>query len=125
MRRSPHAPALRATALALAFLAGLAPLLAGCAAADDSDGAAAPTDQPADVAGTIVRDEGAPRLVDASDPYYEGMSLLSESTLVLDTEGARVDGDTLTDGDAVEVWADLCAESYPVQCQVVAVRVVG
>ncbi|KON74182.1 hypothetical protein ACIOWF_12700 [Cellulosimicrobium cellulans] len=125
MRRSPHAPALRATALALALVAGLAPLLAGCATADDSAGAAAPPDRPADVDGTVDRDEGAPRLVDASDPYYEGMSLLSASTVVLDADGERVDGAALVDGDAVEVWAEVCAESYPVQCQVVAVRVVG
>lgn len=125
MRRSSHAPALRSTALALALLAGLVPLLAGCAAADDSGGAAAPPDRPADVEGTVDRDEGAPRLVDASDAYYEGMSLLSASTVVLDADGERVDGDALTDGDAVEVWAEVCAESYPVQCQVVAVRVVG
>jgi len=124
MRRFPYAPALRATALALTLLVGLTPLLAGCAA-DDPDGAAAPPDRPADVDGTVDRDEGAPRLVDASDPYYEGMSLLSASTVVLDADGARVDGDALVDGDAVEVWADVCAESYPVQCQVVAVRVVG
>ncbi|MBN0042295.1 hypothetical protein JN535_19275 [Cellulosimicrobium cellulans] len=124
MRRFPYAPALRATALALTLLVGLTPLLAGCAA-DDPDGATAPPDRPADVDGTVDRDEGAPRLVDASDPYYEGMSLLSASTVVLDADGARVDGDALVDGDAVEVWADVCAESYPVQCQVVAVRVVG
>lgn len=124
MRRSPHAPALRAFALPLILMAGLASPLAGCAA-DDSDGAAAPPERPADVDGTVDSDEGAPRLVDASDPYYEGMSLLSASTVVLDADGARVDGDTLVDGDAVEVWAEVCAESYPVQCQVVAVRVVG
>ena len=81
MRRSPHAPALRAFALPLILLAGLASPLAGCAA-DDSDGAA-PPERPADVDGTVDRDEGAPRLVEASDPYYEGMSLLSASTVVL------------------------------------------
>ncbi len=124
MSRSPRAPAPRATARALTLVAALALLLAGCTA-DGANGAETPPDRPADVAGTVDRDDRGPRLVDASDPYYEGMALLSASTVVLDADGARVDGDALDDGDVVEVWADVCAESFPVQCQVLAVRVVG
>jgi len=124
MRRSPHATTRRATALALPLVTALALALAGCTA-DRPDGPAVPPDRSADVAGAVDRDDGGPRLVDASDPYYEGMALLSASTVVLDTDGARVDGDALDDGDVVEVWADVCAESSPVQCQVLAVRVVG
>ncbi|MFE6236545.1 hypothetical protein [Cellulosimicrobium sp. NPDC057862] len=118
MRRSPHASTLRATDRALPLVTALALALAGCTA----DEPAAPPDRPADVAGTVDRDDRGPRLVDASDPYYEGMALLSASTVVLDADGGRVDGDALDDGDVVEAWADVCAESFPVQCQVLAVR---
>jgi hypothetical protein len=102
----------RALVLASATL-----LLAGCA---DS---AVPGRAP-DVSG-VVGTEAAfgpgPSLVAASDDYYEGMALVTEGTVVV-----KIDPAALRDGVEVEVWTGgACAESFPVQCGVEVVRVVG
>lgn len=114
-------------ALALAAAAGL---VAGCGPAG-SPAAPAPTasehlgGQPTpDVTGVVAG--GA--LTQASDPYYEGMALASaqREPSVLAADGSQATVADLRDGDRVEVWLGpegLCAESSPVQCDVLTVRV--
>ncbi|GIG39224.1 hypothetical protein [Cellulomonas phragmiteti] len=69
-------------------------------------------------------DGGDPTLSAASDASYEGMALRLADAVVVDTDGRPTDAPG--DGDQVEVWVgEACAESYPVQCEVVAVRVLG
>lgn len=71
---------------------------------------------------TGVLEGGA--LVDSADDYYEGMAVPTEDVLVVDRAGERIAATELVDGQSVEVWiGDSCAESYPVQCTVVALRV--
>jgi hypothetical protein len=99
-------------------------LLAGCAGTAD-DGAPAVPDRAPDVTGVVGAGEraGDPVLVEASDAYYEGMGLLRGDPVVV-RDGTEVSPSELRDGTAVEVWtADACAESYPVQCDVEAIRV--
>lgn len=98
-------------------------LVTGCAGAAD-DGAAVP-DRAPDVTGVVGVGEGAgePVLVEASDAYYEGMGLLRGEPVVV-RDGTQVPASELRDGTPVEVWtAGACAESYPVQCDIEAVRV--
>lgn len=60
-------------------------------------------------------------LREASDRYYEGMSLDGDHPVV-GSDGEDVE---LSVGDVVEVWVmGPCAESFPVQCRLEAVRVV-
>lgn len=80
-----------------------------------------------DVTGVVARPEPAadPALAEASDPYFEGMGLLRGDPVIVDegTGGVRA-ASALEDGDAVAVWIEgPCAESYPVQCAVVAIEV--
>ncbi|GIG36204.1 hypothetical protein [Cellulomonas pakistanensis] len=77
-----------------------------------------------DVTGVVVG--GA--LTQASDPSYEGMALVGTAgePSVLAADGAQATVADLHDGDAVEVWLvpdSGCAESFPVQCAVLTVRV--
>jgi hypothetical protein len=117
-------------AAALLGSALLAVLVAGCSAA-----ASPPTPAPAatqhlggqptpDVTGVVAG--GA--ITEASDPYYEGMALASagDGPSVLAADGSQSTVADLHDGDAIELWlvpGSGCAESYPVQCQVLTVRV--
>lgn len=79
-----------------------------------------------DVSGTVARDGAVGTLVDASDDYYEGMDLLLDEADVVDEDGAALAPQDVLDGAQVEVWtSDACAESYPVQCGIERVRVVG
>lgn len=95
---------------------------AGCGTT--SDGAAVP-DRAPDVTGVVAVREGTPVLTDASDAYFEGMGLLRGDPVVVRGTG-EVAADELQPGDAVEVWTgDACAESYPVQCGILAVRLTG
>ena len=65
-----------------------------------------------------------PVLTEPSDPYFDRMSLLRGDPVLVDGDGREVPYDQLADGDAIEVWTDGgCAESYPVQCPVTALRV--
>lgn len=112
-------------------------LLAACGDDDpaDDDGAgsgpspsAAVPDRPAEVRGTLDGGDGTFALTDADDPYYEGMALLPSrgeaSPVIVDGDGVEVAAGDLADGMAVEVWTEgPCAESYPVQCPVDALRV--
>lgn len=58
---------------------------------------------------------------DAGDEYFEG------TTFVLDDQvrvGGKVsDASAIEVGDRIDVWTNECAESFPVQCQVEAVKV--
>ncbi|NDO88077.1 hypothetical protein [Cellulosimicrobium composti] len=127
MPPTPLAPARRPGPVVLALVTALV-FLAACSPGDGGPADAQPSAPPAraaDVEGTVAGTGDAARLVDASDAYYEGMGLLSAGTVVVGDDGTALTPGDLTDGDAVEVWTDACAESYPVQCEVVAVRVAG
>lgn len=114
--RSPRAAPLAAVATLLA-----AGTLAACGAA------AAVPDRDPDVTGTVEAGQGGAVLVEPSDRYYERMAIVGDDgTLVVGSDGEALDPDDLATGDAVEVWVgEACAESFPVQCDVIAVRVVG
>lgn len=91
---------------------------------------AGPADVPArdpDVTGVVAmsdQQDGA-ALAQASDQYFEGMGLLQGNpVLVRGPGGERIEPADLEPGDEVQVWVgDACAESYPVQCDIEAVRV--
>lgn len=85
-------------------------------------------DRDSDVTGVVAgADEpGGPVLAEPSDGYFEGMGLLRGDPVVADADGREVPVSELDDGDAVEVWIDgACAESFPVQCDVTALRLGG
>lgn len=110
-------------------------VLTGCAGSDDE------LTTPATVTGVVAEDvlttpptvtgvvAGSARhaaLTEASDGYYEGMSLTSPDPRVVDADDQPISIGDLVTGDEVEVWVgDVCRESFPVQCDLVAVRVVG
>ena len=92
-------------------------VLAGCSSSGLPD-------RSPEVTGTVAADGAGQSLTAVSDDYYEGMALRLTDAAVVDADGARVDAPS--DGDEVEVWlAGGCNESSPVQCTVVAVRVLG
>jgi hypothetical protein len=65
-------------------------------------------------------------LAGSSDAYYEGMGLARHDgdPLVVGPDGDVLSVSDLRDGDEIAVWIDgACAESYPVQCDVVAIRI--
>jgi hypothetical protein len=65
-------------------------------------------------------------LVDSSDAYYEGMGLSRSDgePLVVGPDGDVLSVTDLADGDEIAVWVEgACAESYPVQCDVVAIHI--
>jgi len=76
-----------------------------------------------DATGVVRADDaGDPVLVEASDPYFEGMGLLRGEPTIIDATTGEVL--TLEDGDEVAVWTEgACAESYPVQCGILAIQV--
>ncbi|MBO0901878.1 hypothetical protein J1G42_14930 [Cellulomonas sp. zg-ZUI222] len=81
-------------------------------------------DRSPEVTGTVTADGAEQSLTTVSDDYYEGMALRLTDAVVVDADGAQVDAPS--DGDEVEVWVGGgCNESRPVQCTVVAVRVLG
>lgn len=112
------------------MLAAVTGLVTGCSPAG-SPAAPAPSasehlgGQPTpDVTGVAVG--GA--LTEASDPSFEGMALagLGAEPSVLAADGSQATVAELRDGDRVEVWLApeaRCAESAPVQCDVLTVRV--
>lgn len=106
----------RATGLGIALLLLVT---AGCAA-----GPRIPDRQP-DVTGVVAGAgaPGGPVLDEPSDAYFEGMSLLRGDPVVVGDDGAALPPTEIQDGDAVDVWIDgPCAESFPVQCDVTALR---
>jgi hypothetical protein len=126
----------RLTSLLVVCVALLA-IVGGCG--DDSEvvGSEAPSagpdtfvpERPPDVTGTVAVMGGAhgegPHLTDPSDRYYEGMSLVqADTTIVSAATGQAVGAAEIQDGDAVEVWVTGgCGESFPVQCDVEALRI--
>jgi hypothetical protein len=101
-------------------VAGLVMLgAAGCGGADGP-----PPGDPA-TTGVVRTGEGGAVLVQSSDAYFEGMGLLrGDPAIYRGAADEAVDAAALEDGVAVEVWVgDSCAESYPVQCDIVAIRV--
>jgi hypothetical protein len=124
------APRVRPALLGAALIAVLLPACTGPAvpapapppATQRVSGQAAP-----DVTGVVAVQDAGPVLTQASDPYYEGMGLsLADPSVVSDTGALTLDD--LADGDAVEVWlpeTSICAESAPVQCDVLTIRVEG
>jgi hypothetical protein len=123
-----HRPAV--ALLGTAVLAAVTGLVAGCGPAG-SPAAPAPSasehlgGQPTpDVTGVVAGGS----LTDASDPYFEGMGLagLGGEPSVLAADGSQATVADLRDGDRVEVWLGPdgdCAESSPVQCDLLTVRV--
>jgi hypothetical protein len=114
-----------ATVLGAALLAALASACAGPA-----NPAPAPS-VTAHVSGQSAPDvtvrDGVPALTRASDDDYEGLALTTADPSVISAAGRLTVAD-LADGDAVEVWLredGACAESLPVQCDVLTVRVDG
>ena len=86
-----------------------------------------PTRAP-EVTGRLVVDDGAVRLGEESDSYYAGMVLISpdggDDVLVVDEGGEDLSRDDLAEAMLVDVWVgDACAESYPVQCDIEALRI--
>lgn len=96
-------------------------LLAVCAC---GSGGEVPGREP-EVRGVVSTDfGGTPVLTQSSDGYYEGMSLDRGAPTVVGASDGPVD--ELEAGDSVEVWVSgPCAESYPVQCEIEAVRLLG
>lgn len=96
-------------------------LLAGC-------GTVLPSRQP-DAVGTVgeVGSSQAGTVLsfvpDAGYEYFQGtLFVIDDSVTVVGPEGAATEGSDIPIGARVDVWTDLCAESFPVQCDVVAVR---
>jgi hypothetical protein len=93
-----------------------------------SDGMGQFPDRDADVTGVVGTDDAypaQPHLVEPSDDYYLGMSLLRGEPFVVDADGTVLSASELDDGDEVAVWTgDACAESFPVQCDIVAIEVI-
>ncbi|MBZ2197404.1 hypothetical protein [Occultella gossypii] len=88
-------------------------------------GPGGPPDRDPDVTGTVGSEGTTLVLAAPSDPYYEGMDLLRGDPGVLRGD-QPIEAAELVDGEDVEVWIEGgCAESFPVQCQVVTVRAIG
>ncbi|KAE8764044.1 hypothetical protein [Georgenia thermotolerans] len=86
-------------------------------------------DREPDVTGVVHlrSDERGAVLTEASDGYFEGMGLLRSDPLILRLPGNRqIEPSEIEAGEGIEVWVgDVCAESDSVQCEIVALRVLG
>ncbi len=87
-------------------------------------------DREPDVTGVVAVGVGDAQpgrsLAEPSDAYYEGMALAGRDgePLVVGPDGSALSVTDLADGDEIAVWIEGgCAESYPVQCDVIAIRV--
>ncbi|WP_251150540.1 hypothetical protein [Cellulosimicrobium sp. Marseille-Q4280] len=109
------------TASAAPALVALAMLLSAC-----GGGAGGVPDREPDVTGVVERTGTGALLTEPSDDYFDGMSLMVTETPFVGADGEPIESAGLATGDEVEVWlTGSCAESHPVQCELVAVRVVG
>jgi hypothetical protein len=110
---------------ALATVALLAAVTAGCADTG-ARGGGSPPDREPDVSGVVAGtgEPGGAVLAEPSDAYYEGMGLLRGDPLIVKGDDAQpVSPAELEDGQRVDVWTDgVCAESFPVQCGITALR---
>ncbi len=132
---------IRTGGLVLAALVALAAV--GCGS-DDTDGASTADtttvdsvgggdelpDREPDVTGVVaigVGDAESTRsLAEPSDAYYDAMALAGRDgePLVVGSDGSVLSAGDLDDGDEIAVWIEGgCAESFPVQCDVIAIRV--
>jgi hypothetical protein len=135
---------IRTGGLVLAVLVAFAAV--GCGS-DDTDGASTADtvdttpvdsvgggdelpDREPDVTGVVaigVGDAEPTRsLAEPSDAYYEAMALAGRDgePLVVGPDGSVLSATDLDDGDEIAVWIEGgCAESFPVQCDVIAIRV--
>lgn len=86
-------------------------------------------DRPPDVTGTVGwGDEyvAKPHLTEPSDTYFLGMPLGGERIVVRDAYGQLLSVAGLLEGQRIAVWVRAgCAESFPVQCDVVEVAVLN
>jgi hypothetical protein len=94
---------------------------------DDAADGAVPTRAP-EVTGRLAVDDEVVRLAEPSDIYFTEMILVSsqrdDEVLVVDEGGERLAVEDLDDGMLVDVWVGgACAESYPVQCDIEALRI--
>lgn len=83
-------------------------------------------DRPADVTGVVAQSQAGEFVLAApSNEYYDGMALLRGDPVVIsDGDDQPIAASELVGGDGVEVWiSDGCAESFPVQCNIAALRV--
>jgi hypothetical protein len=98
----------------------------GDVSGDDVAVGTVPTRAP-EVTGRLVVDDRSVRLGEESDSYFAGMVLVAgddDDVLVVDEGGEALSRDDLAEGMLVDVWVgDACAESYPVQCDIEALRV--
>ncbi len=85
-------------------------------------------DRDADATGTVASISTAGGVAhftlttgEQGDYFWDATITVMAEDLV-DSSGKALDPSELKDGDAVSVWTDVCAESYPVQCSAVAVR---
>jgi len=116
-----------ALALVLAAACGDDEVTTGGTGSTPVDGPAATVpDRDPDVTGVVARAAGEdPTIGAASDAYFEGMALLRGDPVVVDAaSGDELTAADVVDGAEVAVWVEgPCAESYPVQCTVVALRI--
>lgn len=135
---------LRAGVVGAALLVAITASGAGCG--DDDRGASSPAtgpvasvaptspvrggelpDREADVMGFVGTGgeyPAPPHLAKATNDYYLGMGLLRGDPIVRGADGTPMSPSELEEGDEVAVWIDGgCAESFPVQCDIVAVVV--
>ena len=111
---------LRAGVVGVALLLAITAAGAGCGDEEFPD-------READVTGLVgAGDEypAPPHLLEPTDDYYLGMGLLRGDPIVRGADGASISPSELEEGDEVAVWIDGgCAESFPVQCDIIALVV--
>ena len=111
-------------------------LLAACST--PSVGAAELPSRPPDLQATVAGEPGAAYIIgasatgegawrDVSGGYFERMLLSGwsvQDTVVVGSDDRALTSADLAAGDVIDVWiGDVCAESSPVQCEVVAIRI--
>lgn len=96
-------------------------LIAGCASGFN------PPDRAPDAVGTAAAVEssgGVTQVLFEHDPgyeYFEGTTFVLNDKV--DVGGKVTDASAVEVGDRVVAWTGVCAESFPVQCQVDAVKI--
>ncbi|WP_163542902.1 hypothetical protein [Occultella kanbiaonis] len=88
-------------------------------------GPAIPDREP-NATGVVSVAGASPKVVDAQPEGFEGMDLAGadDHPVVVDGDGGRVQVEELVDGDEIEIWIEgECGTSFPVQCEVVAIRI--
>jgi len=98
---------------------------------DPDDPVASLPEDDATVEGVIVSGDAGPELTDVTSAsandaaYYAGAILsFSDSGTFVDADGESISTGDVYDQPA-EIWLGPCAESFPVQCEVLALRLLG